>query len=84
MVTASGAGHCYCGAETIRRQLGLVNAGPAGRLPRSLRSSLLDVIHRALPLFVPFARERMEALPVHPWVSDPKHERARCLEPMGA
>jgi putative SOS response-associated peptidase YedK len=32
-------------------------------------------------LFVPFASERMEALPVNPWVSDPKHEGPRCLEP---
>jgi putative SOS response-associated peptidase YedK len=32
-------------------------------------------------LFVPYASERMEALPVNPWVSDPKHEGPRCLEP---
>jgi putative SOS response-associated peptidase YedK len=33
-------------------------------------------------LFVPFASERIEAFPVSPWVSDPKHEGARCLESM--
>jgi hypothetical protein len=32
-------------------------------------------------LFVPFASARMEAFPVNSWVSDPKHEGARCLEP---
>jgi putative SOS response-associated peptidase YedK len=31
-------------------------------------------------LFVPLASDRMEALPVNPWVSDPKHEGPRCLE----
>ena len=35
-------------------------------------------------LFVPFASERMEALPISPWLSDPKHEGPRCLEPMDA
>jgi hypothetical protein len=33
-------------------------------------------------LFIPFASERMEAIPVSPWVSDPKREGARCLESM--
>jgi putative SOS response-associated peptidase YedK len=33
-------------------------------------------------LFVPYASERMEAYPVSPWVSDPKHEGARCLRLM--
>jgi putative SOS response-associated peptidase YedK len=32
-------------------------------------------------LFVAFASDRMEALRVNPWVSDPKHEGPRCLEP---
>jgi putative SOS response-associated peptidase YedK len=32
-------------------------------------------------LFVPFASERMEAFSVNPWVSNPKHEGPRCLEP---
>jgi putative SOS response-associated peptidase YedK len=31
--------------------------------------------------FVPFASARMEAFPVKSWVSEPKHEGARCLEP---
>jgi putative SOS response-associated peptidase YedK len=35
-------------------------------------------------LFVPFASEEMEAIPLNPWVSNPKHEGPRCLEPMGA
>jgi putative SOS response-associated peptidase YedK len=35
-------------------------------------------------LFVPFASEGMEAYPVSPWVSDPKHEGRRCFEPVGA
>jgi putative SOS response-associated peptidase YedK len=35
-------------------------------------------------LFVPFPSDRMEALPVNPWVSDPKHEGPRCLELAGA
>jgi putative SOS response-associated peptidase YedK len=33
-------------------------------------------------LFVPFASDRMEAIPVNPWVSNPKHEGPQCLEPM--
>jgi putative SOS response-associated peptidase YedK len=35
-------------------------------------------------LFVPFGSERMEAVAVRPWVSDPKHEGPKCLEPAGA
>jgi putative SOS response-associated peptidase YedK len=31
-------------------------------------------------LFVPHASEGMEARPVGPWVSDPRHEGVRCLE----
>jgi putative SOS response-associated peptidase YedK len=34
-----------------------------------------------LSLFVQYPSERMEALPVGRWVSDPKHEGPRCLEP---
>jgi putative SOS response-associated peptidase YedK len=33
-------------------------------------------------LLVPFPGERMEAYPVDTWVSDPKHEGPRCLEPV--
>jgi len=32
-------------------------------------------------LLVPFSADQMEAFPVSPWVSDPKHERPRCVEP---
>lgn len=32
-------------------------------------------------LFVPFASDRIEAIPVGAWVSNPKHEGTRCLEP---
>ncbi|MHB1424413.1 MAG: SOS response-associated peptidase [Gemmataceae bacterium] len=35
-------------------------------------------------LFVPYPSERMEAFAVSPWVSNPKHEGPRCLEPAGA
>jgi putative SOS response-associated peptidase YedK len=35
-------------------------------------------------LLVPYPVDRMEAFPVSPWVSNPKHEGARCLEPVGA
>jgi putative SOS response-associated peptidase YedK len=35
-------------------------------------------------LLVPYPGDRMEAFPVNPWVSDPKHEGSRCLEPVGA
>lgn len=35
-------------------------------------------------LWVTFASERVRAFPLGPWVSDPKHEGPRCLEPMGA
>ena len=35
-------------------------------------------------LFVPYPRERMEASPVGSWVSKPRHEGPRCLEPMDA
>jgi putative SOS response-associated peptidase YedK len=35
-------------------------------------------------LFVPFPGERMEALPVSPWVSNARNEGPRCLEPAGA
>lgn len=45
--------------------------------PRSSAESLRS-------LFVPFASDRMEAIPVSPWVSDPKHEGPQCLEPVGA
>jgi putative SOS response-associated peptidase YedK len=31
-------------------------------------------------LFVPFASDRMEAIPVSLWVSNPKHEGPQCLE----
>jgi putative SOS response-associated peptidase YedK len=36
-----------------------------------------DALHA---LFVPYPAERMEALPVGKWVSDPKHEGPRCIE----
>jgi putative SOS response-associated peptidase YedK len=32
-------------------------------------------------LLVPFAADQMEAFPVSPWVSNPKHEGPRCIEP---
>jgi putative SOS response-associated peptidase YedK len=35
-------------------------------------------------LLIPYPAEKMEAFPVHPWVSDPKHEGPRCLEAMEA
>jgi putative SOS response-associated peptidase YedK len=35
-------------------------------------------------LFLPYPGERMGAYPVSAWVSDPKHEGPKCLEPMGA
>jgi putative SOS response-associated peptidase YedK len=35
-------------------------------------------------LLVPYLAEKMEALPVNPWVSDPKHEGPRCLETVQA
>jgi putative SOS response-associated peptidase YedK len=35
-------------------------------------------------LFVPFASAEMEAFPVNPWVSNPKHEGPKCPEPMVA
>jgi putative SOS response-associated peptidase YedK len=35
-------------------------------------------------LLVPYPGDRMEASPVDPWVSDPKHEGPRCLEPVEA
>ncbi|MGH7169928.1 MAG: SOS response-associated peptidase [Gemmataceae bacterium] len=44
--------------------------------PRSSADSLRS-------LFVPFASERMEALAVNPWVSNPKHEGPQCLELAG-
>jgi putative SOS response-associated peptidase YedK len=31
-------------------------------------------------LLVPYHSEKMEAFPVNPWVSNPKHEGPRCLE----
>jgi putative SOS response-associated peptidase YedK len=34
-------------------------------------------------LFVPFASERMEAFSVNLWVSNPRHEGARCLDILG-
>jgi putative SOS response-associated peptidase YedK len=30
-------------------------------------------------LLVPYPGEDMDAFPVNPWVSDPKHEGPRCL-----
>jgi putative SOS response-associated peptidase YedK len=42
--------------------------------PRSSADSLRS-------LFVPFASTEMEAFPVIAWVSNPKHEGPRCLEP---
>lgn len=30
-------------------------------------------------LLLPYPAEKMEAFPVNPWVSDPKHEGPRCL-----
>jgi putative SOS response-associated peptidase YedK len=35
-------------------------------------------------LFVPFPSERMDISPVDSWVSNPKHEGPRCLEPVGS
>jgi hypothetical protein len=35
-------------------------------------------------LFVPFSSERMEAIPVNPYVSNAKNEGPRCLLPAGA
>jgi putative SOS response-associated peptidase YedK len=35
-------------------------------------------------LLMPYPGERMEAFPINPWVSDPKHEGPRCLEPVSA
>lgn len=35
-------------------------------------------------LFVPFGSERMEAIAVSSWVSDPKHEGPKCVAPVGA
>ena len=35
-------------------------------------------------LFVPFASAEMETFPVGSWVSNPKHEVPRCLEPAAA
>jgi putative SOS response-associated peptidase YedK len=32
-------------------------------------------------LLVPFTADQMEAFPVSPWVSNPKHEGPRCIEP---
>lgn len=43
--------------------------------------SSADSLHS---LFVPFDSDRMEALAVNAWVSDPKHEWSKCLEPVGA
>jgi putative SOS response-associated peptidase YedK len=40
-----------------------------------------DFLHS---LLVPFPGEKMEAFPINPWVSDPKHEGPRCLEPVSA
>jgi putative SOS response-associated peptidase YedK len=40
-----------------------------------------DALHALLK---PYSAERMEAFPVGRWVSDPKHEGPRCLEPLGA
>ena len=34
-------------------------------------------------LFVPYASEGMEAVPVGPWVSNAPNEGPRCLEPAG-
>ncbi len=33
------------------------------------------------PLLRPFAVDAMKAYPVSPWVNDPRHDDARCLEP---
>jgi putative SOS response-associated peptidase YedK len=33
------------------------------------------------PLLQPFPSVRMKAYPVSPWVNDPRHNDARCLEP---
>jgi putative SOS response-associated peptidase YedK len=35
-------------------------------------------------LLVPFAADQMGAFPVNPYVSNPRNEGARCLEPIGA
>jgi putative SOS response-associated peptidase YedK len=35
-------------------------------------------------LLVPYPTEKMEAFPVNTWVSAPKYEGPRCLEPVGA
>jgi putative SOS response-associated peptidase YedK len=45
--------------------------------PRALAEALR-------PLLTLYPGERMAALPVGPWVSDPRHEGARCLDPAGA
>ena len=34
------------------------------------------------PMLRPFASERMQAFPVSPWVNDPRHDDARCMEPV--
>jgi putative SOS response-associated peptidase YedK len=35
-------------------------------------------------LLMPYPGEKLEAFPISPWVSAPKHQRSRCLEPVGA
>lgn len=47
----------------------------------------LDPDHDAASLhalLAPYPGEKMEAFPVNPWVSNPKHEGPRCLEPVEA
>jgi putative SOS response-associated peptidase YedK len=52
-------------------------------LPASAHALWLDPRvqdpERLRPLLGPYPADRMRAFPVSPWVSDPKHEDARCL-----